>query len=96
MVIHRNAKGGSRPTNVFANRPDSFPGGLAVCEALQQNATGGPNAARILSSRRTIQVSTGPRLLTGRCLGIDDSGSLVLQTEGGREEVASGTVRSIS
>ena len=47
---------------------------------------------RCILDGRTIQVSTGRRLLTGRCLGIDDSGSLVLQTESGREEVASGSV----
>ena len=47
---------------------------------------------RCILDGRTIQVSTGTRLLTGRCLGIDDSGSLVLQTESGREEVASGSV----
>jgi BirA family transcriptional regulator, biotin operon repressor / biotin---[acetyl-CoA-carboxylase] ligase len=47
---------------------------------------------RCILDSRTVQVSTGPRLLTGRCLGIADSGSLVLQTESGREEVASGSV----
>ena len=47
---------------------------------------------RCILDGRTIQVSTGPRLLTGRCVGIDDSGSLILQTESGREEVASGSV----
>ena len=50
---------------------------------------------RCVLDGRTIQVSSGPRLITGRCLGIDDSGSLVLQTENGREEIASGSVVSI-
>jgi len=50
---------------------------------------------RCVLDGRTIQVSSGPRLITGRCLGIDDSGSLVLQTESGREEIASGSVMSI-
>lgn len=47
---------------------------------------------RCILDGRTIQISTGPRLLTGRCLGITESGSLTLQTESGRENVASGSV----
>ncbi|MFN0021530.1 MAG: biotin--[acetyl-CoA-carboxylase] ligase [Pirellulaceae bacterium] len=50
---------------------------------------------RCVLDGRTIQVSSGPRMITGHCLGIDDSGSLVLQTENGREEIASGSVVSI-
>ena len=50
---------------------------------------------RCILDGRTIQVSSGPRLITGRCLGIDDNGSLILQTENGREEIASGSVVSI-
>ncbi|MGI8978174.1 MAG: biotin--[acetyl-CoA-carboxylase] ligase [Pirellulaceae bacterium] len=50
---------------------------------------------RCILDGRTIQVSSGPRLITGRCLGIDDGGSLILQTERGREEIASGSVESI-
>ena len=50
---------------------------------------------RCILDGRTLQVSSGPRLITGRCQGISDSGALVLQTESGREEVASGSVVSI-
>ena len=50
---------------------------------------------RCILDGRTIQVSSGARLITGRCLGIDDDGSLLLQTENGREEIASGSVVSI-
>lgn len=50
---------------------------------------------RCILDGRTIQVSSGPRLITGRCLGIDDAGSLLLQTENGREEIATGSVVSI-
>lgn len=50
---------------------------------------------RCILDGRTIQVSSGPRFLTGRCLGIDDGGSLILQTENGREEIASGSVVSM-
>ena len=50
---------------------------------------------RCILDGRTIQVSSGSRLITGRCLGIDDAGSLLLQTESGREEIASGSVTSV-
>lgn len=50
---------------------------------------------RCILDGRTVQVSSGPRLITGRCLGISDGGSLVLQSESGREEIASGSVVSI-
>ncbi|MCE9528396.1 MAG: biotin--[acetyl-CoA-carboxylase] ligase [Planctomycetales bacterium] len=50
---------------------------------------------RCVLDGRTVQVSSGSRLITGRCLGIDDNGSLVLQTEIGREAIASGSVMSI-
>jgi BirA family biotin operon repressor/biotin-[acetyl-CoA-carboxylase] ligase len=58
-----------------------------------------PHAAdfrrRCILDGRTLQVSSGPRLLTGRCLGIAESGSLLLQTESGREEIVTGSVVSI-
>ena len=50
---------------------------------------------RCILDGRTVQVSSGSRLITGRCLGIDENGSLVLQTESSREEIASGSVMSI-
>lgn len=50
---------------------------------------------RCILDGRTIQVSSGPRLITGRCLGIGDTGSLLVQTENGREEIATGSVVSI-
>jgi BirA family transcriptional regulator, biotin operon repressor / biotin---[acetyl-CoA-carboxylase] ligase len=50
---------------------------------------------RCILDGRTVQVASGPRLIIGRCLGISDGGSLVLQTENGREEIASGSVVSI-
>lgn len=50
---------------------------------------------RCILDGRTAQVSSGSRLITGRCLGIDENGSLVLQTESSREEIASGSVMSI-
>jgi BirA family transcriptional regulator, biotin operon repressor / biotin---[acetyl-CoA-carboxylase] ligase len=49
---------------------------------------------RCILDGRTVQVSSGSRLITGRCLGIDDGGALLLQTENGREEITSGSVVS--
>lgn len=49
---------------------------------------------RCVLDGRTVQVASGPRIITGRCLGIDESGSLALQTETGREEIASGSILS--
>lgn len=50
---------------------------------------------RCILDGSAIQVATGPRVITGRCQGIDERGSLVLQTENGREQIASGSVVSI-
>ena len=58
----------------------------------------GPQAGdfrrRCVLDGRTIQVVSGPRTIIGRCLSIGDDGSLILQTESGREQIASGTVVS--
>ena len=58
-------------------------------------AQAGEFRRRCILDGRTLQVSSGPRLITGRCLGIDDGGSLILQTESGREEMASGSIVSM-
>jgi BirA family biotin operon repressor/biotin-[acetyl-CoA-carboxylase] ligase len=47
---------------------------------------------RCLLSGRTVRVQSSPETLTGRCLGIDDQGALLLQTETGRRSLVSGTV----
>jgi len=47
---------------------------------------------RCLLTGQTVQVQSGTELITGRCLGIDEQGALVLQTETGRRAVVSGTV----
>ncbi len=46
---------------------------------------------RCLLSGRTIQVQSGGETITGRCLGIDEQGRLLLQTETGRRTVVSGS-----
>ena len=48
--------------------------------------------ARSLLNGRTVTLQAGAQQLVGRCLGIDDDGSLVLQTERGRQSVAAGSV----
>ena len=57
---------------------------LAALQSRWQNwgaAVFEPQAAafrrRCILDGRTVQVSSGSRLITGRCLGIDDNGSLV-------------------
>jgi BirA family biotin operon repressor/biotin-[acetyl-CoA-carboxylase] ligase len=59
----------------------------------------GPQAGefrrRCVLDGQTIQVSSGPRTITGRCLSIADDGAIILQTESGREQVASGSVVSV-
>lgn len=47
---------------------------------------------RCLLTGHTVQLQSGQETITGRCLGIDESGSLVLQTESGRRAVVSGSV----
>ncbi|HUE74603.1 MAG TPA: biotin--[acetyl-CoA-carboxylase] ligase [Pirellulaceae bacterium] len=47
---------------------------------------------RCLLTGCTVQVQSGTETIAGRCLGIDEQGGLVLQTETGRRSVVSGTV----
>jgi BirA family biotin operon repressor/biotin-[acetyl-CoA-carboxylase] ligase len=47
---------------------------------------------RALLTGRTVTVQVGQALHTGRCLGIDDAGQLLLQTETGRQAFAAGSV----
>jgi BirA family biotin operon repressor/biotin-[acetyl-CoA-carboxylase] ligase len=47
---------------------------------------------RCLLSGCTVQVQAGREAIIGRCLGIDEQGGLVLQTETGRRAIVSGTV----
>jgi BirA family biotin operon repressor/biotin-[acetyl-CoA-carboxylase] ligase len=47
---------------------------------------------RCLLTGTTVQVQSGSETITARCLGIDDRGALLLQTETGRRSVVSGTV----
>jgi BirA family biotin operon repressor/biotin-[acetyl-CoA-carboxylase] ligase len=48
--------------------------------------------ARSLLNGRTVTLQAGAQRFIGRCLGIDDDGSLVLQTEQGRQSIAAGSV----
>lgn len=48
--------------------------------------------ARSLLTGRTVTLQVGPKQFVGRCLGIDDDGSLILQTESGRQAFAAGSV----
>lgn len=47
---------------------------------------------RCLLTGCTVQVQSGTEAITGRCLGIDEHGGLLLQTEMGRRSIVSGTV----
>ena len=47
---------------------------------------------RCLLTGRLVQVQSGSETIAGRCLGIDQQGALLLQTETGRRSVVSGTV----
>lgn len=48
--------------------------------------------ARSFLSGRTATLLAGPQQFVGRCLGIDDKGNLILQTESGRQAFAAGSV----
>ena len=50
--------------------------------------------ARCLLSGSAVRVQSGSETIAGRCLGIDEQGALLLQTELGRRSVVSGTVLS--
>ena len=47
---------------------------------------------RCFLTGRAVKVQAGTETMSGRCLGIDDSGGLLLQTEAGRRTLVSGTV----
>ena len=47
---------------------------------------------RSLLTGRAVQLRVGAEMLTGRCLGIDDDGALLLQTEQGRHTCHAGSV----
>lgn len=49
-------------------------------------------AERSLLTGRTVTLQCGPTPHVGRCLGIDDEGNLLLQTERGRQAFAAGSV----
>lgn len=65
-------------------------------------ATGGfgellPNyRSRCLLDGTTLTISSGNRESTGRCLGIDDEGALIVQTESTRERFLAGTILRFS
>jgi BirA family biotin operon repressor/biotin-[acetyl-CoA-carboxylase] ligase len=48
--------------------------------------------SRSLLTGRIVHIQAGTRVHIGRCLGIDDSGALLLQTESGRQAVHAGSV----
>jgi BirA family biotin operon repressor/biotin-[acetyl-CoA-carboxylase] ligase len=48
--------------------------------------------ARSLLTGRTVQLQFGQPIHTGRCLGIDDAGALLLQTETGRQSFTAGSI----
>jgi BirA family biotin operon repressor/biotin-[acetyl-CoA-carboxylase] ligase len=48
--------------------------------------------ARSLLTGRTVQLQLGQQSHVGRCLGIDETGALVLQTELGRQAFAAGSI----
>jgi BirA family biotin operon repressor/biotin-[acetyl-CoA-carboxylase] ligase len=45
-----------------------------------------------LLTGRTVQLQFGQQIYTGRCLGIDEGGSLILLTEQGRQSFAAGSI----
>lgn len=47
---------------------------------------------RCFLTGRTLTIATGQQTLVGRCLGIDDDGALLLQTESGARRVIAGTI----
>ena len=47
---------------------------------------------RSLLTGRTVQLQAGQRTHVGVCLGIDEQGALVLQTESGRQSFAAGSI----
>ena len=47
---------------------------------------------RSLLTGRTVTLQSGAKQYVGRCLGIADDGSLVLQTEAGRQSFAAGSI----
>lgn len=47
---------------------------------------------RSLLTGRTAQLKVGSQIITGRCLGIDTDGELILQTEEGRQSFAAGSI----
>jgi BirA family biotin operon repressor/biotin-[acetyl-CoA-carboxylase] ligase len=49
---------------------------------------------RSLLTGRSVRMQSGPNIYSGRCLGIDDSGALLLQTEQGRQALLAGSVLS--
>lgn len=49
-------------------------------------------AARCLLTGRTVRLQFGQQTHTGRCLGIDESGGLVLQTEQCRQSFTGGSI----
>lgn len=48
--------------------------------------------SRCFLTGRTVQLQFGQQMHVGRCLGIDESGALVLQTERGRQAFAAGSI----
>jgi BirA family biotin operon repressor/biotin-[acetyl-CoA-carboxylase] ligase len=54
-----------------------------------------PWRSRSYLTGRTVQLSSGPQTITGRCMGIDDDGALLLQTENGMRACHAGTIVSV-
>ncbi len=60
--------------------------------AADMRAISGRWPDRCYLTGRTVQLQSGTEPITGRCLGIDAAGALVLQTESGRRSIVAGTV----
>ena len=54
-----------------------------------------PWRRRCMLTGKTVQVSDHSQQFEGRCLGIDDDGALVLESESGRHRCLTGTVKSV-
>lgn len=60
--------------------------------AADMGAIGSRWQERCLLTGCAVRVQSGAATISGRCLGIDEQGGLVLQTESGRRSLVSGTV----
>jgi BirA family transcriptional regulator, biotin operon repressor / biotin---[acetyl-CoA-carboxylase] ligase len=77
-------------TSVLAAILTQLVGQLAAAGQMASIASGWQE--RCLLTGNTVQVQSGGETIIGRCLGIDEQGALLLQTESGRRSIVSGTV----